>query len=110
MEECEFVHLPLNQEVRSISGGYILEKEARVTVDGREILYAVGVGVVDSACCGTGGSRYALVPGILVRWHSGINADGHAVSKVVRIQDPDLTQKVASAIRAREREIAVQFL
>lgn len=110
MNEKEYTHLPLNQEVRSISGGYILEKEARIRMDGLEVLYVTGMGVIDSACCGTGGARYALVPGILREWHARTDPEGNAVSLVSRIADTDFQEKVAREIKSREKQIAVQFL
>ena len=50
----EYVH-DLKAEVSSISGSYELEKEGRIEVEEKAILYAVGHAVVSSACCGAWG-------------------------------------------------------
>jgi hypothetical protein len=51
----EYTH-ELNREVRSISGGYELEREEKFDMHGKEVLYVVGNAVVDSSCCGVGGA------------------------------------------------------
>ena len=47
----EYTH-ELQVEYRSISGRYEPEKEGKIRVDGKEVLYVVGNAVVDSFCCG----------------------------------------------------------
>ena len=42
----------VGKEVRSISGGYTLEREERISMKGKEVLYVVGNGCADSSCCG----------------------------------------------------------
>lgn len=106
----EYIHPDPQSEVRSVSGGYHLEKEGRAVVGGREVLYLVGYGVVDSACCGTGGMRYALVPGYLVSYHARTNSEGRPVSEVEPIEDSDARQSVSSLIQLRESIQQVQFL
>ena len=61
----EYTH-ELNREVQSISGWYKLYKEEKIELMGKEVLYVVGDGVVESSCCGTGGCCYAVVPGFIV--------------------------------------------
>jgi hypothetical protein len=106
----EFVHLPLNEEVRSVSGGYVLEKEVRLPFEGRELLYIVGTAVVDTACCGTGGIRYALVPGFVEHWQGSINENNRPVSQVLRVEDNAQRAEISRIIRSREPNIDVQFL
>ncbi len=101
--ENDWVHPPMNEEIRSIAGAYVLSNEGVVTHKGREVLYVVGVGVADTACCGAGaGVRYALVPGYLV-------SRGREISRVERIPDPEDREAVARAIRQREGYLDVQF-
>jgi hypothetical protein len=108
----EYVHVPLGLEIRSVSGGYVLDREERISVLGREALCIAGVGIADTACCGMGGSRYAMVPGWVVEWKTGADGDGLAVSLVSRISDKDEQAAVAEAIKRVIGNITspVQFL
>lgn len=72
---CNYTH-DLKIEVWAISGGYELDTEGKIEVDGREILYAVVNAVVDSSCCGSWGCRYALVPGYVLTWKYRENEEG----------------------------------
>jgi len=64
----EFVHPVLGEDVTAIGGRYCLTKEARLIHNGREVLYLIGYGSVDTSCCGVGGCIYALVPGYVVSY------------------------------------------
>ena len=105
----EYAHPPLNREVSSIAGSYILVREERVVHEGRELLYLLGYGVFDSTCCGVGGCAYALVPGFVVAWHTG-ECDGRPVSRVEPIVDKSLRRSIEAALRRRETLSQVGFL
>ena len=105
----EYAHPPLNREVSSIAGSYILVREERVVHEGRELLYLLGYGVFDSTCCGVGGCAYALVPGFVVAWHTG-ERDGRPVSRVEPIVDKSLRRSIEAALRRRETLSQVRFL
>jgi len=105
----EYAHPPLNLEVSSIAGSYILVREERVVHEGRELLYLLGYGVFDSTCCGVGGCAYALVPGFVVAWHTG-ECDGRPVSRVEPIVDKSLRRSIEAALRRRETLSQVRFL
>jgi len=94
----EYTH-ELNVEVRSISGGYNLDEEGKIAVLGREVIYAIGNAVVDSACCGAYGCRFALVPGYVVSWKFKKNADGLSVSMVEPITDHIAKQEIEDTLR-----------
>ncbi|MEJ2716728.1 MAG: hypothetical protein P8182_06245 [Deltaproteobacteria bacterium] len=99
----------LKREVRAISGGYELDTEGKIEVDGREILYAVGNAVVDSSCCGSWGCRYALVPGYVLTWKYRENEEGIPVTRVARITDERVKEQVTKLIEAREQVTQVRF-
>jgi hypothetical protein len=105
----EYVHLPLNREVESIAGTYILVREDRLEAEGREVLVVLGYGAFDSACCGVGGCAYALVPGFVVEWHSAVR-EGLPVSRVEAIDDEILRRRIEAAIRRKETLSQVRFL
>ncbi len=106
----EYVHQELNQEVTAIAGHYVLVKEARLPFHGRELLYLVGHAVYDTTCCGVGGCAYALVPGFILSWKSGMNKEGLVVSEVEPVHDNGVQQQVRKLIEKKEAVHQVQFL
>ena len=105
----EFIHHLLGEEVEFISGRYALLREERITVNGREILYRVGYGVVDSSCCGTTAVEYALVPGFIKEWHSRKSKDGHPVSDVEPVSET-VQKEISEIIKKAESVRQVNFL
>ncbi|HEY71896.1 MAG: hypothetical protein DRJ03_28260 [Chloroflexi bacterium] len=105
----EYVHRELNQEVTAIGGRYALVKEARLPFRGREVLYLVGYGVFDTACCGVGGCAYARVTGFVQEWKCETNEDGLAVSFVEPIRDEIIQKEVRQLIKERETVQQIEF-
>jgi len=99
----------LNKEVQSISGWYRLYKEGRIGHKGREFLYLVGDGVVESSCCGSGGCRYAVVPGFIVSWKSGTNGEGLFISVIEPIRDARVREDIKIILSKKEGISQVQF-
>ena len=97
------------QGARAIGGEFELEREERLAVGDREAIYLVGNAHVDTACCGVTGCRYAVVPGWVVAWHSGRDANGTATSEVELIEAEAEQRAVRRAIEARERVNQVVF-
>jgi hypothetical protein len=58
-----------------------LTKEIRLPFRGREVLCLVGCAVVDTSCCGAGGSAYALVLGFILEWKRQTDEDGLVISR-----------------------------
>jgi hypothetical protein len=100
----------LNREIRSISGWYMLEKEERITHRGRDYVYAVGQGAVETSCCGIGGCRYALVPGAVLRWKSKTDDRGVSLSEVEPVSDPQVQEELRRIIFEKEDVSQVNFL
>ena len=99
----------LGENVVSIAGRYNLEKEEKIEHNGREILYVNGQAMVDSSCCGPGGCRYAVVPGFIVSWKSGINEQGIPTSVIEPIRDEETKKELIELIKNGERVSQVQF-
>lgn len=110
METERFTHPELNCEVTAIGGHYVWVKEDRLPFDGREVLYLVGYAVLDTTCCGVGGFAWALVPGFVVEWKSGLSPEGRPVSRVERIRDEAIRAEIRRRIRDSERVHQVNFL
>ena len=107
--QVDYTHVELNQEITSISGHYVLLKEARLPFRGREVLYLVGNGVVDNSCCGSGGWAYALVPGFVVEWQTRETAEGRPLSRVEPVRDDEIQRQVRAAISEIETISQVNF-
>jgi hypothetical protein len=104
----EYTH-ELNREVRSVSGWYELEKEAKFDVHGKEVLYVVGNAVVDSSCCGVGGCRYALVPGYVRQFKTRQDDKGLWISEVEPVIDKATRQEITRILKEKEIIQQVQF-
>jgi hypothetical protein len=83
----DHAHLELNREFEFISGSYSLTEEGRLPYRGREVLYMVGVAILDRTCCGSGGCRFLNVPGYLLDWRYRTDGEGKPVSRVEPILD-----------------------
>ncbi len=106
----EYVHVPLNQQNQSISGNFTLEKEGRIQFSGKEILYVVGMGIVDTSCCGMTGGRYALSPGFIVNWHYRKNKEGLWISEVSPVMDTGWQNQIRDLIKDIEIVSQVNFI
>ncbi len=105
----EYTHSKLNEEVYSIAGYYIPQKEVRLKYNNRDVLYVVGLGVIESSCCGVGGCRYALVPGYLINWQNKTNGDGLPVSDMELISDEETRRDITRIIKAEENITQIEF-
>jgi hypothetical protein len=106
----EFIHLPLNEEVKAIGGQYTLVKEERFGYKGRDILYFVGLASFDTSCCGIGGCAYAFVPGFVLEWKVRKTAKGHHVSDVDPVRNEVIQGEIRDTLIDREKVHQVQFL
>ncbi len=99
----------LKQRIQSISGWYELEKEGKLRIHGKEVLYVVGIAAVDSSCCGVWGCRYALVPGYVLKFKNGKNAQGHWISEVEPISDKETHREITQILEEKEWVQQVRF-
>jgi hypothetical protein len=104
-----YTHIQLNTEIQAIGGHYSLEKEIRLPYNGREVLYVIGLGIVDTSCCGVGGCHYAIVPGYILNWKSRVNPDNLAVSEVEPIRDEKTRREITDLIKKTELVQVVDF-
>lgn len=98
----EYRHKELNREYRFISGYCVFTDEIRMVFEGRALLYLIGHGVLDTACCGTTGCGYALVQGFVIKWKYKKNIDGHFVSQLTPVRKPGLRLRIQNEILKRE--------
>ncbi|MDD5223020.1 MAG: hypothetical protein PHE84_03445 [bacterium] len=105
----EYVHGEIGEEIRFISGYYIIQEERRMKYNGRELLVVIGHAIVDNSCCGRTGCRYALVPGYIVNWKSRKNDKGIDVTDVDQIKDVSEQKKIAKDLQSKETLQQVNF-
>ena len=105
----DYIHPVLNEEIRTISGHYILSRENRLPYNDRQILYSIGCAVVDASCCGTGGCAYAQVPGYVRQWKYKLNSDNRAVTQVEPIRNKNDQQELRRLIKEKEGVQQVNF-
>jgi hypothetical protein len=96
-----YKHKEIGNEVRFISGYYTFEDEIQVNFGNRKVLCAVGIGVVDNACCGTGGCYFVEVPGYIVSWKNATDDNGRFTSQV----EPIETGEAREAIKAELHQL-----
>jgi hypothetical protein len=109
MTTTDFVHPKLGQEVSAIGGHYVFGKEVRLPHNGREILYLVGYAVLDSTCCGVGGSAYVLVAGYIKHWKYKENQNDRPVSQVEPICEWIEQKLIKKMIQKKEMVFQVTF-
>jgi hypothetical protein len=105
----DYIHPVLNEEIRTISGHYILSRKNRLRFNDRQVLYFIGCAVVNSSCCGTGGCAYALVPGYIRQWKYKLKAGNLAVTRVELIRDKDDRHELRLLIKEKEGVQQVNF-
>jgi hypothetical protein len=103
-----FVHA-LNEEFRSVAGYYIFLQEGLVEYGGKQILYLLGEGEADTACCGRGRWLYVLVPGTVLDWKGSQDGQGRPISLVDPLEDPLSRNYLKRYILETEGISQVQF-
>lgn len=106
----DFPHPELNVQITAIGGSYFLLKEVRLAMDDGDVLYLVGVAVIDTSCCGVGGCAYALVPGMVRQWRYKTDAAGRSVSLVCPVSDETARKRIRALIIKKESVNQVDFL
>lgn len=104
-----YIHQPLNTEIISIGGRYLMMKEIRVPLNKREILYVTGCAVADTSCCGAGGCAFADVPGYILRWKAENDSNGLFISEVEHVTDRIIQNGIREIIRKNEGITQVDF-
>jgi hypothetical protein len=104
-----YTHLELHRDIAAPAGYYTPQKEVRLKLNGREIIYIVSQAVIDSSCCGTADFASALVPGYIVEWRARTDKDGLPVSEVEPIEDEPARDIIRKIIRENENVTQVEF-
>ncbi len=98
---AEHVHQPLDEEIRSIAGYYMVLEEGVLEYKGRDLLYLVQVAAIETSCCGRGGMGFVYVPGYVNALKARRNGEGKWVSEVDRVVDEEERRDITRLLRAR---------
>ena len=110
VQTITYTHLELGKDVETgIAGYYTPQREVRLDLNGREVLYVVGRAVIESSCCGVGNWTYSVVPGYIVNWQNAKNEDGLPVTEVEPISDEETKNHLRKTIEAKEDASLIAF-
>jgi len=90
----QFTHPELHERIEFFSGGYVFIEEGKITHQGKEVLYFLGMAGVESSCCGRGGCAFIKVPGYVRSWKKTRNARGQPVSEVEPIHQRESQREI----------------
>ena len=109
-QHLEFEHPVLHEAVPAIGGEYQFSEEKRVAAEGGDILYYKGFFMIDRSCCGVGGSAYAMVAGVVARWHCKTAGNGRPVSLVRPVRSTSARTRITAMIKSEDPLCQVTFL
>jgi hypothetical protein len=104
-----YIHKDVGKERKTISGYYTYIEEKQMNIQGRDVLYAVGVGIVDNSCCGVGGCLFIEIPGYIVAWKSDVDEEGHSISCIDSIELEEEKNRIKQAIHELYPNAQVRF-
>jgi hypothetical protein len=107
--KMKFTHPVLFEKVTAIGGHYSFVKEGTLSLKDRKILYFVGLGSVDTSCCGVGGCIYAYVPGYIIEDEITYNESGDRISEIAAVEINDRPD-VADILKLSENVTQVIFM
>ena len=107
----EFLHDPIGEENRTISGWYMAHKEFKLNFNGDELLVVIGAGVIDNSCCGVGGCSYALIPGYIKKFKYRTDPEtNQQVSTVEHVSDENDKKEIERLIKQTDYVTQVIFM
>jgi hypothetical protein len=109
MAMTKYTHLEINKDIPAPAGYYTPQKEVRLKYDGKEVLYVLRQGCIETSCCGVGSFCSAQVPGYIVSWHAEQNQDGLPVSLVEPITDEATRDTIRKIIKDNEHITQTEF-
>jgi len=106
----KFTHPVLFEEITAIGGHYTFVKEGALLIKNKKVLYFVGLGSVDTSCCGVGGCIYAYVPGYILN-NDDIEYDesGGRISEILAVEKEERPD-VADILKLSENVTQVIFM
>ncbi len=102
----KYTHTPLNEDIRFLAGTYALDREERISVNGREVFYLGGQTSAISTCCGGAGPfSFIKVVGFVNKWHCGSDEKGTPISEIEPVRGEELQTEVKGAVQKLNPDI-----
>lgn len=102
-----YVHLPIDEEIRSVGGYYKVLEEGILEFRGKKVLYVLKAAHVETSCCGAGGLGFISVPGFLISYKSEKNDNGLPVSEVKKVLDAEDRKSIRDVLLKKYPYISV---
>jgi hypothetical protein len=91
-----YFHEAIGDEIKSISGSLTVLEELVLDFHDRKVLCIVNVGIIDNACCGSGGCLLVEIPGFIL---SGVReVQGQRISEVLPVENEQDKNEIAAAL------------
>lgn len=103
----EYVHLPLNEEIRAIGGFYKVLDEGVVDFEGKKVLYNLKGAHFDTSCCTVRGVGVVTIAGYIISWKSSKNKQGYPVSTVKHVTNTGERNKIKALLKQKFSYIEV---
>lgn len=104
-----YIHKEIGMEIKTISGYLTYLEEKWLNYSGRDVLLAVGVGIVDNSCCGVGGCGFIEVAGYIVSWQKCADEKGRLISKVSPITSEKEKKEITRLLEKLYPHIQINF-
>jgi hypothetical protein len=98
---AEHVHQTIGEEIRGMSGYYMVLEEGMLEYKGRELLYLVEAAAADTSCCGGAGMGFIMVPGFINALKTRRNEYDLLISDVDHIDNQEDRKEITSLLLAR---------
>jgi hypothetical protein len=104
-----YLHHEIGYEIRSISGSLTVFDELLLDFQGRQLLCVVHVGVIDNACCGSGGCISIEVPGYLVSRDQDKDEQGRTISRVLPVEGEKEKGEISTVLNKQYPNAQISF-
>jgi hypothetical protein len=97
----EYIHHPLNEEIRSIGGYYKVLEEDVIDFECKKLLVTLKGAQADTACCGPGGMGFLSVAGYVTSWKSRKTDEGLPVSDIKHVTDREARKRIKVLLKQK---------
>jgi hypothetical protein len=100
-----FTHPELNQPVEFFGGSYVFGEEGKISFQGREVLYFIGIAGLDASCCGRSGCAFANVAGFICQRELRRDELGRWISEVEKIKTPKDQEEIGRLLKEKYPQV-----
>ena len=97
----QYIHPELNKKVEFFGGSYLFLEEGKLSYQGKEVYYLVGMASVESSCCGARGCAFIKVPGYVFFWKKRMDEHGQWISEIERIEGAENQREIRKILEEK---------